>query len=150
MAGAAQECHRKEGKALPWGRACTQPLPQGRSDPVVEEVLIIQMSTVLRCFAVFEYHLDPETALPPSLSVMHSLQWAAHSSLYIWQFLESQTHAHVKAVIIKLNEKRWQEIDLRLEIELTRISSESLDMNLMLTLSIQHLDACSLAGVRAP
>ena len=73
----------KEGKALPWGKAWTQALPQGRSDPVVEEVLIIQTSTVLSCFAIFEYHLDLETALPLSLSIMHSFQWAAHSSLYI-------------------------------------------------------------------
>lgn len=51
---------------------CAPSLPQGRSEPVFEEVPIVQMTKVSSCLDVFEHQLDPETSCHPSLSIMYS------------------------------------------------------------------------------
>lgn len=84
VAGAAREyCHLH----------CTPSLPQGRSDPVFEEVPIVQMTDVIICFGVFVSRLDPETtchlspsvllsmATCPSLNIM-TISWGSNKCSY--------------------------------------------------------------------
>jgi len=59
-----------------------RPHPQGKSDPVFEEVPVIQMSTDISCSDIFECQLDSDTPLP-SIPKHHALlSVAAHSSLF--------------------------------------------------------------------
>lgn len=58
---------------------CTPSLPQGRSEPVFEEVPIVQMTEVIDCFDMFEYQLDPETARRPSLSTVYCTPFSGNS-----------------------------------------------------------------------
>lgn len=93
---------------------CAPSLPQGRSEPVFEEVPVVQMTDVINCVDIFEYQLDPEIACWPSLSIMYSFQWQHALPFKLWQFLEGQTHVHIKVVINKylllfliINKFRW-------------------------------------------
>lgn len=59
------------------------------------------MTDVRTCFNILECQLDPETVCHLSLSIMYSFQWQLALPFNLRQFLEGQTHVHIKIVISK-------------------------------------------------